>query len=180
MCGPETRVIMLTASSRANAVAEEVAAGAAGYLQRVAYVDQVIAMIKGAVAGEERLPTLVVGWAIDRIWSGVRRREDVDLTPREKAERLQSRSAINLSESGFTGLKDFQDRNPNNEIPKSKESQFRKRLRNRLGEKEILVPFYKGMSYTGLQRQGQCRWSPSEMPPTGFKSSWVLTRSTRS
>ena len=29
----------------------------------------------------------------------------------------QSGSAINLSESGFTGLKDFQDRNPNRDIP---------------------------------------------------------------
>ena len=38
---PETRVIMLTASTEANPVIEAVAAGAASYLQKVAGMDQV-------------------------------------------------------------------------------------------------------------------------------------------
>ena len=48
---PETRVIMLTASTEANAVIEAVAAGAAGYLQKVAGMDQVLGMMKSAAAG---------------------------------------------------------------------------------------------------------------------------------
>ena len=49
---PETRVIMLTASTEANAVIEAVAAGATGYLQKVVGMDQVLGMMKGAASGE--------------------------------------------------------------------------------------------------------------------------------
>ena len=43
---PETRVIMLTASTEANAVIEAVAAGATGYLQKVVGMAQVLGMMK--------------------------------------------------------------------------------------------------------------------------------------
>ena len=49
---PATRVIMLTALTEANAVIEAVAAGATGYLQKVAGMDQVLGMMKDAAAGE--------------------------------------------------------------------------------------------------------------------------------
>ena len=81
---PETRVLMLTASTEANAVIEAVAAGAAGYLQKVAGMDQVLGMMKSAAAGQGRLPTDVVRRAFARMRSGVRTKEEVDLTPREK------------------------------------------------------------------------------------------------
>ena len=81
---PETRVIMLTASTEANAVIEAVAAGAASYLQKVADMDQVLAMMREAATGEGRLPTPVVKRAVDRMRSGVKTKDDVDLTPREK------------------------------------------------------------------------------------------------
>ena len=81
---PETRVIMLTASTEGDAVIEAVAAGATGYLQKVADMDQVLAMMKGAATGEVRLPTEVVRRVFDRIRSGARSKEEVDLTPREK------------------------------------------------------------------------------------------------
>ena len=81
---PETRVIMLTASTEANAVVEAVAAGATGYLQKVAGMDQVLRMMKGAAAGEGRLPTEAVRRVFDRIRRGAKSKEDVDLTPREK------------------------------------------------------------------------------------------------
>ena len=80
---PETRVLMLTASTEANAVIEAVAAGASGYLQKVAGMDQVLGMMKSAAAGEGRLPTEVVRRVFDRMRSGAKSR-DVNLTQREK------------------------------------------------------------------------------------------------
>ena len=81
---PETRVIMLTASTEANAVIDAVAAGAASYLQKVADMDQVLAMMREAATGEGRLPTPVVRRAVDQMRSGVKTKDDVDLTPRER------------------------------------------------------------------------------------------------
>ena len=81
---PETRVIMLAASTEANPVIDAVAAGAASYLQKVADMDQVLAMMREAATGEGRLPTPVVRRAVDQMRSGVKTKDDVDLTPREK------------------------------------------------------------------------------------------------
>ena len=81
---PDTKVIMLTASTEADAVIEAVAVGAAGYLQKVAGMDQVLGMMKGAAAGEGRLPTEVVRRVFDRIRRRGKSKEEVDLTQREK------------------------------------------------------------------------------------------------
>ncbi len=81
---PETRVLMLTASTEANAVIEAVAAGATGYLQKVAGMDQVLGMMRSAAAGEGRLPTEVVRRVFDRLRSGGRSKEEINLTQREK------------------------------------------------------------------------------------------------
>ena len=81
---PDTRVIMLTASMEADAVIEAVAADATGYLQKVAGMDQLLGMVKGVAAGEMRVPTEVVRRVFDRIRSGAKSKEEVDLTPREK------------------------------------------------------------------------------------------------
>ena len=81
---PDTRMIMPTASTEADAVIEAVAAGATGYLQKVAGMDQLLGMVKGVAAGEMRLPTEVVRRVFDRIRSGAKSKEEVDLTPREK------------------------------------------------------------------------------------------------
>ena len=82
---PDTRVIMLTASTEAEALIEAVAAGAAGYLQKVAGMDQVLSMIRGAAAGEGRLPTDVVKRVFDRIKIRSRgKSKEIDLTQREK------------------------------------------------------------------------------------------------
>ena len=80
---PETRVIMLTASTEANAVIEAVAAGAVGYIQKVAGMDQVLGMMKSAAEGQGRLPTEVVRRAFAGIRSGAKSR-DLKLTQREK------------------------------------------------------------------------------------------------
>ena len=76
---PQTRMIMLTASTEANPVIEAVAAGAAGYLQKVAGMDQVLGMMKSVAAGEGRLPPEVVRRVFDRIRGGAKSK-DVNLT----------------------------------------------------------------------------------------------------
>ena len=82
---PDTRVIMLTASTEADAVIEAVAAGATGYLQKVSGMDRLLSAVRDVAAGEMRLPTDVVR----RVFAGIRNRakaeeEEADLTPREK------------------------------------------------------------------------------------------------
>ncbi len=108
---PETRVMMLTASTDVNAVIEAVAAGAAGYLQKVAGMDQVLRMMKIAAAGEWRLPTVVVKRVVDRM-RGEARAKEVDLTQREK-EILRSfcRGMSNVAIAKARGVKPVTVRN---------------------------------------------------------------------
>ena len=83
---PDTRVVMLTASTEADAVIEAVAAGATGYLQKVSGMDRLMSTVKVVAAGEMRLPPDVVR----RVFAGIRSRakaeeeQEADLTPREK------------------------------------------------------------------------------------------------
>ena len=81
---PDTKVIMLTASTEADAVIEAVAAGATGYLQKVAGMDQLLGMVRGVAAGELCLPTEAVKRVFDRIRSGATAKQEIDLTPRER------------------------------------------------------------------------------------------------
>ena len=82
---PETRVIMLTASTEEDAVIEAVAAGATGYLQKVSGMDRLLSTVKVVAAGEMRVPPEVVR----RVFRGIRGRaipeeEQAELTRREK------------------------------------------------------------------------------------------------
>ena len=82
---PDTRVIMLTASTDADAVIEAVAAGATGYLQKVAGMDRLLSTVKDAAAGEMRLSANVVRRVFARIRSLTEPGEvQAELTPREK------------------------------------------------------------------------------------------------
>ena len=81
---PDTRVVMLTASTEADAVIEAVAAGATGYLQKVSGIDRLMSTIRVAAAGEMRLPADVVRRVFARIRSGGKAEEEAELTPREK------------------------------------------------------------------------------------------------
>ena len=81
---PDTRVVMLTALTEADAVIEAVAAGATGYLQKVSGMDQLLSAVKVVAAGEMRLPPDVVRRVFARIRSGATAEEEADLTPREK------------------------------------------------------------------------------------------------
>ena len=89
---PETRVVMLTASTEEDAVREvaagatgylqkvsgmdrlldtvrEVAAGATGYLQKVSGMDRLLDTVREVAAGELRVPAEVV----TRVFAGIRR-----------------------------------------------------------------------------------------------------------
>ena len=80
---PETRVIMLTASTEEDAVIEAVAAGATGYLQKVSGMDRLLDTVKVVAAGEMRVPPDVVRRGFARIRVGANA-EEAELTPREK------------------------------------------------------------------------------------------------
>ena len=81
---PDTRVIILTASTEADAVIEAVAAGATGYLQKVSGMDRLLSTVKVGAAGEMRLPTEVVRRVFAGIRGGATAEEEDDLTAREK------------------------------------------------------------------------------------------------
>ena len=81
---PDTRVVMLTASTDADAVIEAVAAGATGYLQKVAGMDRLLSTVKEAAAGEMHLPANVVRRVFARLRSLAEPGEvQAELTPRE-------------------------------------------------------------------------------------------------
>ena len=81
---PDTRVIMLTASTEEDAVIEAVSAGATGYLQKVSGMDRLLSTLKVVAAGEMPVPTEVVRRVFAKIRDGEKRDEShADLTRRE-------------------------------------------------------------------------------------------------
>ena len=85
---PETRVLMLTASTEEDAVVEAVAAGATGYLQKETDREQLLSAVRDVARGELRLPADVVRRTFEAI-RGAGKTEDAaaaaGLTPRERA-----------------------------------------------------------------------------------------------
>ena len=82
---PDTRVIMLTASTEEDAVIEAVAAGATGYLQKVSGMDRLLSTVKVVADGEISVPAEVVRRVFTRIREASDPQEDQDeLTPRER------------------------------------------------------------------------------------------------
>ncbi len=80
---PETRVLMLTASTEEDAIVEAVAAGATGYLQKETDREQLLSTVRDAVSGELRVPVEVVRRAFEEIRGG-RAGDAAGLTPRER------------------------------------------------------------------------------------------------
>ena len=84
---PETRVLMLTASTEEDAVVEAVAAGATGYLQKETDREQLLSAARNVALGNLRLPTETVRSVFEAI-RGARKTEDAaaaaGLTPRER------------------------------------------------------------------------------------------------
>lgn len=65
---PDTRVLVLTASTNEDTVIDAVAAGATGYLQKFSGKDKLLATIQDVVNGEFRIPSDV----IRRVFAGLR------------------------------------------------------------------------------------------------------------
>ena len=82
---PETRVLMLTASTEEDAVVEAVAAGATGYLQKETDREQLLSAVRTVALGNLRLPTESVRRAFEAM-RGAGKTEDAaaGLTPRER------------------------------------------------------------------------------------------------
>ena len=72
---PDTRVVMLTASTEEDAVIEAVAAGATGYLQKVSGMEQLLATVRDVAAGEIRLPASIVRRVFAAIRAGAEQEE---------------------------------------------------------------------------------------------------------
>ena len=84
---PDTKVLILTASTEEDAVAEAVAAGAAGYLQKYSGKEKLLNAVRGVADGEFRIP----GDAIRRAFAefrastqGTSKPKPSMLTPRER------------------------------------------------------------------------------------------------
>ena len=65
---PETRVLILTASSEEDAVMEAVAAGATGFLQKYSGKEQLLRTVRDVADGEYRMPAD----AVRRTFAGIR------------------------------------------------------------------------------------------------------------
>ena len=82
---PDTRVLMLTASTEQAAVVEAVAAGATGYLQKETSRERLLATVRAVSLGELRVPIDVVRRAFAEIRETAKTEEAAaGLTPRER------------------------------------------------------------------------------------------------
>ena len=81
---PETRVLMLTASTEEDAVVEAVAAGATGYLQKETDREQLLSAVRDVARGDLRLPADVVRRTFEAIRGGGRTEDAAVGTPRER------------------------------------------------------------------------------------------------
>ena len=68
---PDTRVLILTASTEEDAVIEAVAAGATGYLQKFYGKDRLLQTVRDVAEGEYRIPSVVM----KRVFNGIRHAE---------------------------------------------------------------------------------------------------------
>ncbi len=89
---PETRVLMLTASTEMDAVIESVAAGATGYLQKYSQPEELVEAVRDVAAGRIRIPEK----AVQEVFAMVR--EGRDLSARHASDKLTERERETLRE----------------------------------------------------------------------------------
>ena len=95
---PETRVLILTASSEEDAVMEAVAAGATGYLQKYSGKEQLLRTVGDVANGEYRIPAE----AIRRAFAGIRAASEQAGTPRPGRLTAREREILTLFAQGLS------------------------------------------------------------------------------
>ena len=112
---PETRVVMLTASTEEDAIVEAVAAGATGYLQKETDRERLLSALRDAIMGELSVPVEVIKRAFEAIRGGGKTGDAAaaaGLTPRERDILIsfaQGRSYARIAET--RGIKPVTVRN---------------------------------------------------------------------
>ena len=93
---PSTRVLMLTASTKMDAVIEAVAAGATGYLQKYTRPDQLVAAVQDVAEGRMRIPDEMVREVFTMLDSG---RKDISRRASDRLTALE-RNTLGLFARG--------------------------------------------------------------------------------
>ena len=102
---PDTRVMMLTASTEEDAVIEAIAAGATGYLQKYSPAEELVGAVLDVAEGRLRIPDKVVREVFALLRSG-------GLSPRRGSNRLTAleRDTLILFASGRSYVEIAQER----------------------------------------------------------------------
>ena len=102
---PDTRVMMLTASTEEDAVIEAIAAGATGYLQKYSPAEELVGAVLDVAEGRLRIPDKVVREVFALLRSG-------GLSPRRGSNRLTAleRDTLTLFASGRSYVEIAQER----------------------------------------------------------------------
>ena len=95
---PDTKVLILTASSEEDAVVESVAAGATGYLQKYSGKDHLLRTVRGVAHGEYRMPAD----AIKRAFAGIRVAREQANVPKTGSLTARELEILTLFSQGLT------------------------------------------------------------------------------
>ena len=99
---PETRVVMLTASTEEDAVVEALAAGATGYLQKETGRDRLLSAVRDVAMGELRVPAEVV----TRVFAAIRRGAKMGDAADRAGLTQREREILHLLRQGHVPLPD--------------------------------------------------------------------------
>ena len=95
---PDTRVLILTASTEEDAVIEAVAAGATGYLQKYSGKEKLLVTVRDVTDGEYRIP----GDVIRRVFAGIRAMSEQTNTPELGRLTAREREILTLFAQGLS------------------------------------------------------------------------------
>ncbi len=95
---PETRVLVLTASTNEDTVVDAIAAGATGYLQKFSGKDKLVTTIRDVVDGEFRIP----GDVIRRVLAGIRDTAETGKTLDMQKLTVREREILKLYAQGMS------------------------------------------------------------------------------
>ncbi len=95
---PDTRVLVLTASTNEDTVVDAIAAGATGYLQKFSGKDKLVTTIRDVVDGEFRIP----GDVIRRVLAGIRDTAETGETIDMQKLTVREREILKLYAQGMS------------------------------------------------------------------------------